>query len=136
MKHFELDSHMVTVRGVFYPTGHVLMMLPDQGAAQQAAESIKKSGTPEHQISLLPPEIVLGPIARTIGESDMPLPSPGFEGEMVRHLISRARQGEWGVLVNAPDSACSDRVMEAVKGLPVSMAERYRRLVIEDLESH
>lgn len=136
MKHFELDSHMVTVRGVFYPTGHVLMMLPDKEAAERAADAIRKSGSSEEQISLLSPDIVLGPIARTIGESDMPLPSPGFEGEMVRQLMARARQGEWGVLVNAPDSACSDRVMEAVKGMPVSLAERYRRLVIEDLESH
>lgn len=135
MKHFELDSHMVTVRGVFYPTGHVLLMLPDKDAAEKAAQAIQKSGTPEHELSLLSPDIILGPVARTIGESDMPLPSPGFEGQMVRQLMERARQGEWGVLVNTPHGADSDRVMQAVKGMPVSLAERYRQLVIEDLES-
>ena len=37
MKPFELDSHMLTLRGVFYPTGHVLAMLPGRQQAEQAA---------------------------------------------------------------------------------------------------
>ena len=134
MKPFQLDSHMVTLRGVFYPTGHVVMMLTDRAAAESAVEAIRKAGIADQEISLLSPETVLGPIARTIGAGDMPLPSPGFEGEMVRHLVERASQGEWGVLVHVPHTHDSDRVMRAVHDLPVSMAERYRQLVIEDLD--
>ncbi len=135
MKPFELDSHMLTLRGVFYPTGHVLAMLPDRQQAEQAAQAVIKEGISGEEISLLSPETILGPIARTVGSTDIPFPSPGTEGETVRKLAQHASQGEWGLLVHAPKTQALERVMHALKGLPVTLAERYRQLVIEDLET-
>jgi hypothetical protein len=135
MKPFELDSHMLTLRGVFYPTGHVLAMLPGRQQAEQAAQAVMKEGIPGDEISLLSPDTILGPIARTVGSTDIPFPSPGTEGETVRNLARHASQGEWGVLVHAPKSAAYECVMKGLKGQPVTLAERYRQLVIEDLET-
>lgn len=135
MKSFELDSHMLTIRGVFYPTGHILAMLPDREQAERAAQAVAHEGISGDDISLLAPDVILGPIARTVGSADTPLPSPGTEAETVRQLVRHAAQGEWGVLVHSPKTEACDRVMKALKGLPVTMAERYRQLVIEDLET-
>ncbi len=133
MKPFHLDSHMVTLRGVFYPTGHIVLMLPGREHADQAAQALMEAGVAGDEVSMLTPETLMGPIARTIGSGDMPLPSPGTEGEAVRHLVELASEGHWGLLVHAPRARDAERVMKAVQGLPVAFAERYRHLVIEDL---
>lgn len=133
MRPFHLDSHMVTLRGVFYPTGHIVLMLPGRESVDQAAQALIEAGISGDELSMLSPETFMGPIARTIGSGDMPLPSPGTEGETVRHLVELASEGHWGLLVHAPRTSDADRVMKAVKGLPVAFAERYRHLVIEDL---
>lgn len=133
MKPFHLDSHMVTMRGVFYPTGHIVLMLPGREHADEAAQALIEAGLPGDELSMLSPETLLGPIAHTIGSADMPLPSPGTEGETVRHLVELASEGHWGLLVHAPRTSDAERVMKAVKGVPVAFAERYRHLVIEDL---
>ncbi len=133
MKPFQLDSRMVTLRGVFYPTGHIVLMLPGRDHADQAAQALLEAGIAGDAVSMLSPETFLGPIARTIGSGDMPLPSPGTEGETVRHLVELASEGHWGLMVHAPRTSDAERVMKAVKGLPVAFAERYRQLVIEDL---
>ncbi len=133
MKPFQLDTHTTTLRGVFYPTGHLLLMLPGRDHAEQAARKIVAAGVDANEMSLLPPETVLGPIAQTVGAADAPFPSPGSEAEMVRQMAKLASQGHWGLLVHAPRTPDAYKVMRAVRELPVAMAERYRQLVIEDL---
>ena len=133
MKLFELDLSKLTLGGVFYPTGHVLLMLPNRGLADQAARLLVEAGVAGDKMSLLPPETVQGPIARTASGADIPFPSPGAEAEMVRQMARLAGQGHWGLLVHAPRTADADKVMLAVRELPVAMAERYRHLVIEDM---
>lgn len=133
MKPFELNAHMLTLRGVFYPTGHVLLMLPDREQAEQAAKRLVQAGFAGDEMSLLPPDTVLGPIVQTVGSADIPFPSPGSEAEMVRQMAKLASQGHWGVLVHAPRTPDAEKAMRAVRELPVAMAERYRHLVIEDL---
>ena len=54
MKPFNLDTHKVTLRGVFYPTGHVLLMLPGREEAEQAARRITEAGITGDDVSLLP----------------------------------------------------------------------------------
>jgi hypothetical protein len=133
MKSFVLDSHMTTIRGVFYPTGHVVIMLPDENAAHEACRALTHASIAGEEISLLSPEVIMDDIARTVGNADMPLPSPGTEADTVRQLTHLAAQGQWGLLVHAPHAKDSDKVMAALKGHPVTYAQKYRQLVIEDL---
>jgi len=133
MQQFKLSRDMISMTGQFYPTGHILMMLPDAAAAEAAGRALMDAGISAADISLITPEAMLRDIVRTVGSSDMPLPSVGTEADTVRRFSHYAAQGNHALLVRAPDDAESDRVMEALKGHPVLHAQRYRKLVIEDL---
>jgi len=133
MKHFELTKDMTNIRGQFYPTGHILLMLPNADAAEAAGRALVDAGLADADMQLITPEVMLGQIARTVGSSDIPLPSPGTEADTVRRFAQYASQGHHGLLVRAPDNDDSERVMAALRGHPVAHAQKYRMLVIEDL---
>jgi hypothetical protein len=133
MQNFELRKDMLSMTGQFYPTGHIVMMLPDANAAQAAGRALVDAGIAEGDISLITPELMMSQIVRTVGDSDMPLPSAGTEADTVRRYAQYASQGHYGLLVRAPDNDDSERVMAALRGHPVSHAQKYRMLVIEDL---
>lgn len=133
MKPFALDSDMTTLSGVFYPTGHVMLMVEGEDAARAAAQKVQQAGFSEDQMSLLSPQVIQDEIARTVGSADMPLPSAGTEADTVRQYVALASKGHWGLLVNAPKGNDSDRLMQALEGTPIAYAQKYRQLVIEDL---
>ena len=56
MKPFELTKKMLTLGGVFYPTGYAFIMFPDAESANQAAQNIDSLSDP---VMLLTPETVL-----------------------------------------------------------------------------
>lgn len=133
MNHFELDSSMLTMGGVFYPTGYMVLMLPGEQEARAAATRLQDGGIPAEKISLLTPGVIQEKITRTVGTADIPLPSAGTEADTVRRFAQLAGQGHHALLVHAPHAEESDRVMELLKGCPISYGQRYRHLVIEDL---
>ncbi len=133
MKPFVLDSHMTTLRGVFYPTGHVVLMMPSHDDVNKAVRALLAAGIDDNDISVLQPDVIMEDIAHTIGSTDAHMPSPGTEADTVRQLTELAAQGQWGLMVHAPKAAESERVVQALKGMPVSYAQKYRQLVIEDL---
>lgn len=48
--------------------------------------------------------------------------------------VALARDGHHGVMVKAPSDAHTERLMSAVKELPLSYGQKYHMLAIEDLE--
>jgi len=134
MKHFNLDSHMTaSVGGAFYPTGHTFVMFPDAGDASGIGHRLLDSGFSGDEIYLIPPEVVLAQITPTVREGDSPLPSAGTDGATVRAYTKLAREGHTALLVRTKDEATATRLMEHVRSVPFSIAQRYRMLVIEDL---
>lgn len=133
MKHFELESNMLTLGGVFYPTGYMVLMLPSEQDARAAERRLEEGGIPGEKISLLTPAVIQEQITRTVGTADIPLPSAGTEADTVRRFAQLASQGHYGLMVHAPHAEESDRVMELLKGCPISYGQKYRHLVIEDL---
>jgi hypothetical protein len=133
MKQFEFTKSMQNLRGQFYPTGHILLMLPDAQAAEAAGRALLDDGLADTDVQLITPEVMLGQIVRTVGDSDIPLPSPGTEADTVRRFAQYASQGHYALLVRAPDNDDSERVMAALRSHPVAHAQKYRMLVIEDL---
>lgn len=133
MRPFELRRDMLSMTGQFYPTGHIVLMLPDAGAADAAGRALVDAGVADDDIMLITPEAMMSQIVRTVGNSDMPLPSAGTEADTVRRFSQYAAQGHYALLVRAPDNEDSERVMAALRGHPVSHAQKYRMLVIEDL---
>jgi len=133
VKPFVLDKSMLTMRGVFYPTGHVVLMLPSQEDAMNASKALRDNGVSADNMSLLSPEVLMGDIAQTAGSGDSPMPSAGTEGDTVRKFVALAAKGHWGLMVHAPDAKDSEDMVEWLRGVPVVYAQKYRHLVIEDI---
>ena len=134
MKNFELSPDLLNLRGQFYPTGHIIAMFRNEEAARAAGRALVSGGIGEEDLSLIPPDVMMGDVVRTVGSGDMPLPSPGTEGDTIRRFGHLAAQGHWALMVRSPDNDTAERVMKVLEGRHrPSHAQRYRRLVIEDL---
>ena len=133
MKHFELESGMVTLRGVFYPTGYMVLMFPTEQDARDAACKLENDGLASDKISMLTPEVIQEKIARTVGTADIPWPSAGSEADTVRKFAELASKGHFALMVHSPHGDETAHLMEVLQGAPVSYAQKYRHLVIEDL---
>jgi hypothetical protein len=137
MKPFAIEPSMLTLRGVFYPTGYMFIMFPTEKDARDAKRMLEDNGCSGESISLLTPQDIQEKVARTVGNADIPLPSAGTEADTVRHFAKLASQGHHALVIHAPSAKQSDRVMELLKDSNISYAQKYRHLVIEDLvEEH
>ena len=134
MKTFALEPKMLTLAGIFYPTGYAVIMFPDAQQAQQAARELVSGGYDDEAIMLLTPETILREIGRVDGDSDVDLPSVGTEGATVQKYVKLARQGQHGLMVHAASDKDTERVMSVVRTLPFSYAQKYHMLAMEDLE--
>lgn len=133
MKPFELTPKMVTMGGVFYPTGYAVLLFPEADQARQAVQALEAGGFASGAVMLLAPENILHDIGRVKSESGG-MPSVGTEGHTVNKYIALARQGHHGVMVHAPSDADTQRVLSAVRLLPFTYGQKYHMLAMEDLE--
>lgn len=134
MKPFSLSSAMTNMRGVFYPTGHVVLMFPTEGDARRACELLRKDGVSEDDLCLASPEEFERQIAGATDEDDdVLLPSVGTESETAKHFRDLAHQGHHSLIVHANAKITSDHVLELLKETHISYGQRYRYFVIEDL---
>jgi hypothetical protein len=133
LKNFQLSQDMLNLGGQFYPTGHIVAMFPGEDAARAAARALADARFPEDDISLITPEAMMRDVVRTVGNADIPLPSPGTEADTVRRFSELAAQGHHALLIHVSREHDSDQVMAALRDHRPSHAQYYRRLVIEDL---
>jgi hypothetical protein len=132
MRPFRIESDMKTLRGVFYPTGWMVLMVPGAQQAADAARLLEQAGISGDALMPMTPEAIRRELAGAEGDDNM-LPSAGTEGDTVRRITDLAAQGHHGLMVHAPHQQDANRVMAALQGLPISYGQRYRTLVIEDL---
>ncbi len=133
MKPFELEPKMLTMRGVFYPTGYLFAMFPTREDAEKVDHALRERSD-AGKTMLLTPEDVMGKIVSTVGGADMPLPSAGSEADTARKYAEFASQGHYALMIHAPTEEDGEQVMDAVRTVPFSIAEKYRKLVIQDME--
>lgn len=131
MKAFAIEPSMLTLRGVFYPTGYMFVMFPTEKIARDAEHALEQNGSTGEKISLLTPEDIQQKIAHTI--ADISLPSAGTEADTVRHFDELASQGHYALMIHAPSASETERIMNVLKDFPISYGQKYRYLVIEDL---
>lgn len=127
-----LDSTMTTVAGVFYPTGHLFALCPDEDCVRQVGNALslaKHRGDVAHAT----PEAIQEHIVQTLGTADAPLPSVGAEGDMVRRIADLASQGHHGVLIAFDTGDDVDRAVQLLEEAGASAALYYRTFIIEDL---
>jgi hypothetical protein len=133
MNTFELTPKMVTMGGVFYPTGYAVLLFPEAAQAEQAAQALEAAGFASDTVMLLPPATILHDIGKVDGDSGG-MPSVGTEGHTVDKYIALARQGHHGVMVHAPSDEDTQRVLAAVSDIPFTYGQKYHMLAMEDLE--
>lgn len=135
MKDFELTPKMLTLSGVFYPTGYAFILFPDlEDATQVARELEAKMEVGSDGIMRLTPDAILTQIGKADDQSDVALPSVGTEGATVRKYVDLAREGHCALMIPTPSQEATERIMAVVRQVPFSYAQRYHLLVIEDLE--
>jgi hypothetical protein len=118
--------------GTFYPTGWMVLMFPGENSARDAAQLLAREGIAEDAMMSLTPRDVQEHLVGATGD-DKIVPSAGTEGDTVRKFAELAAQGHHALMVHVPRQQDADRVMAALKGVPISYGQRYRKLVIEDL---
>ncbi len=131
MKDFELTKKMLSMGGVFYPTGYAFIMFPNVEYAKQVARELE---TASDDIMLLTPASILEEIGKADGHSDLSLPSVGTERATVQKYVELAQQGHHALMIPVDSEEAAERVMSVVRKRPFSYAQRYHMLVIEDLE--
>ncbi len=133
LKPFALDPNMLTLGGVFYPTGYIFLMFATEAERTQAVELLLADGYSGESFMEVPTEAVLGVIASTVGSADTPLPSAGTEAATVRRYAELAAQGHSALMIHAPSSEETEHIMNVLRHARISYAQKYRHLVIEDL---
>ena len=134
MRPFHLEPSMKTLRGVFYPTGWMVLMFPGEQEARQAGKVLEDNGVAESDVLLITPEDFRREIFGAAGDDNM-LPSAGTEGDTVRKFAEYAQQGHHGLMVHAPKHDDSERLLQLLSGSGMSYGQKYRTLVIEDVET-
>lgn len=134
MRPFTLTRAMLSLGGQFYPTGHILAMFPTEEAARQAAKALARAGCHDDDILWITPQSFLEQVVGQVGDEEPAFPSPGTEGATTHHFAELAAQGHYGIMINSPDAKCNERVMATLHEHHPSFAQKYRWLVIEDVE--
>lgn len=134
MKHFVLSRAMTNMRGVFYPTGHMVLMFPTEKDALHAADLLRNDGVSEDDMFVATPQEFESQITGATDEDDdMLLPSVGTEADTAQHFRQLAHEGHHALIVHASAKISSEHVLDLLKDTPISYGQRYRFLVIEDL---
>ena len=133
MRPFVLEPKMLTMSGVFYPTGYIFAMFPSEDEARKAGHALLEDGSNGEEVSLLTPDVIHDQIGRTIGYGRTDMPSAGTEADTVRQFADLAGKGHHALMIRAPSAAETQHVMTVLHGSNISYAQKYRRLVIEDL---
>ena len=133
MKPFSMER-MRNMRGVFYPTGHIVLMFPTEADARHACELLRHDGVKEDDLCLAKPEeFERQIIGCSDDDDDMLLPSIGTESDTAVHFRELAHAGHHALIVHASAKLTSSHVLDLLHDSHISYGQRYRFLVIEDL---
>ena len=134
MKPFSLDSSMTaSISGAFYPTGYSMIMFTDEKDAKTIGEQLSTGISGNSDVYFITADAILSQISPTMQSGDDPLPSVGTDGATVRAYTKLAREGHSALLVKTENADSAEQLMQVVRTVTYSMAQRYRTLVIEDL---
>jgi hypothetical protein len=134
MKTFRLAAGMCNMRGVFYPTGHMVLMFPSQEDARHACKLLRADGVSEDDLCLADPREFEHEITGATDEDDyMLLPSVGTEAGTAQRFRDLAHAGHYALIVHATAATTSEHVLQVLSSANISYGQRYRYLVIEDM---
>lgn len=118
--------------GAFKPIGHVVVAMPDDRSAAAAAQALLQHGFERD-------DILEYTAAEENDEMDRMLQHTsdfagfGYEVTLMRKYKELAARGASWLIVFAPEDEHAERVAGTVRQHGALLAEKYHRLVIEDL---
>jgi hypothetical protein len=118
--------------GAFKPVGHVVVGFPDDSKAEAAIQAL-------HGAGFAPEDVLYFSAAEEGDQMDLMLERAGdfsgfgYEVTLMRKYQRLAHDGASWLIVYAPEDEPAARLATVVKAHGALLAERYRRLVIEDL---
>jgi hypothetical protein len=118
--------------GAFKPVGHVVIAFPDDAAAQQAARDLRDLGFGPEDILFYTGEEE-GREMRDLLDGVTGTAEFGHEIALMRRYCELAREGCGWLIVFAPEDEQALRVGEVAHRHGARVAERYHRLVVEDM---
>ena len=118
--------------GAFKPVGHVVVAMPDDTQAGAAVRALLEQGFERE-------DILEYTAAEENDEMDRMLQHTsdfagfGYEVTLMRKYKALAEDGASWLIVFAPEDVQAERVATAARAHGALLAEKYHRLVIEDL---
>jgi hypothetical protein len=118
--------------GAFKPVGHVVVAMPDDPRAAAAAQALRAAGFEAEDVLEYTAAEENDEMDRMLQHAS-DLAGFGYEISLMRRYQQLAKQGASWLIVFAPDDEQARTVAEVVKAHGALMAEKYHRLVVEDL---
>lgn len=118
--------------GVFSPVGHVVVAFENDAAAEAARRDLLEAGFEDEDILQYGSHEESGQMGHML---DGVSGAAGFGHEvcLMRQYKALAEEGCGWLLVYAPEKARCEKVVEVARRHGARLAEKYGRLVIEDL---
>jgi hypothetical protein len=120
------------ILGTFKPVGHVIVALPDDDAARAAAKALHDAGFEKDDVLQYSADEELMQMDEMLDHAS-DFAGFGYEITLMRRYRELAQQGAGWLLVFAPDDAKTDKVADVAQRFGALAAEKYHRLVVEDL---
>ncbi len=118
--------------GVFNPVGHVVVAFPNDDAARQAAQALRDEGFDEADVLQYSATEESQEMARMLdgitGTAEF-----GHEVVLMRKYKELADKGCGWLVVYAPEKERCEKAVEVAKRHGALLAEKYHRMVVEDL---
>jgi tRNA A58 N-methylase Trm61 len=118
--------------GTFNPVGHVVVAFPDDNSAQQAAQELRQAGFEDEDILHFSPDEESERMGQMLdgitGTAEF-----GHEIVLMREYKQLADEGCGWLIVYAPEKERCEKVVEVARRHGAKLAEKYGRIVIEDL---
>jgi len=118
--------------GAFKPVGHVVIAFDNDEQATQAAEALRASGFKDEDILQYSAVEEAEQMKELLGHASG-FAEFGHEVALMRKYRELASEGCGWLIVYAPEHADAERVAEVARRFNARLAEKYHRLVIEDL---
>jgi hypothetical protein len=116
----------------FKPVGHVVLALPDDAAAQRAAQELRARGLAEEAIVRYSAAEQARLMEKLIDDSSG-VAEFGHEIVVMRRFLDLALEGCGWLVVASPDEPTENTIVAVAQDMGAKAAVKYGRLVITDL---
>lgn len=121
--------------GVFKPVGHVVISFREASDMQGAADALAAGGFGPDDIVRYGPQEMATQIREQMAKAS-PLASIGQEMNLVKAHLALAEEGYSWLIVKASGDDEARRVAEVARRFHAERAQKYGRLIIEELIEH